>query len=355
MIRSFSLILSVLIACSCTKPDEPGILDQDESFLAGNGVFIINEGNYTWGNGSISYFSYDSSRIFNDIFQKMNARPLGDVPNSMTIYGDYAYIVVNNSGKIEVVKRNSLKSQATITGLKSPRNIGVIDDSKAYLTSLYSDSLAIINLKNNTISGYINIRRTSESIIVNGKKAFISNWSGGNEIVVINTDLDKMIDSVEVGKEPESMVIDKKYTLWVLCNGGWMRENYAELVGINTETHEITKRLVFPSILDSPSCLSINDGGDTLFFLEKGVMQMDIDAAGVPEMPFITEKGHLFYKLGINPVNDDIFVTDAVDYQQNGFAIRYSQQGDSIACYQTGIIPGSMCFKVQSPSTLNTE
>jgi hypothetical protein len=353
MKRLFILILPVLIACSCTKPEEPGTLDPEESFLAGNGVFIINEGNFMWGNGSISYFSYDSSRIFNDIFQKMNARPLGDVPNSMTINGDYAYIVVNNSGKIEVVKRNSLKSQATITGLKSPRNVVVINNSKAYITSLYSDSLAIINLKNNTISGYINIRRTSESIVLTGKKAFISNWNGGNEVVVVNTDLDKMIDSVEVGKEPESMIIDKKYVLWVLCNGGWMRENYAELVGINMQTHEITKRLVFPSILDSPSCLSINGGGDTLFFLEKGVKRMDIDATGVPEVSFITEKGHLFYKLGINPVNGDIFVTDAVDYQQNGFVIRYSNKGDSVAGYQAGIIPGSMCFKVQSPS--NTE
>ena len=59
--------------------------------------------------------------------------------------------------------------------------------TKAYVTSMYSDSVAIINLNDNTISGYINLRRSSESIVIAGNNAYISNWIGGNEIMVINT------------------------------------------------------------------------------------------------------------------------------------------------------------------------
>jgi DNA-binding beta-propeller fold protein YncE len=348
------LLLIALIAGSCRKPDEPGgTLDNEGTLFRGDGVFIINEGNYTWGNGSISYFSYDSSKLMNDLFQKINGRPLGDVPNSMVIYDAYAYIVVNNSGKVEVVKSKSLESVATVTGLKSPRSIAVVDNNKAYVSNLYSDSLTIINLKNYTISGYINIRRTSESILLTGKKAFVSNWYGGNEIVVVNTDLDKMIDSIVVGKEPESMVIDNKYTLWVLCNGGWMRENFAELVGINVQTNEVKKRLIFPSILDSPSCLRTDGDGDTLYFLEKGIKRMNIDEIILPEEPFVTEGSRVFYNLGINPVNGDIFVTDVVDYQQNGFVLKYDNKGFSETVYQAGIIPSSMCFKINPPIVTN--
>ena len=341
------MLMLVLPAVSCERiMNNPRTEDPEESFIAGEGVFIMNEGNFTWGNGSVSYFSYDSIKIHNDVFFKVNGRPLGDVPNSMSIYNDYAYIVVNNSGKVEVVKRNSLESVTTITGLNSPRNIAIISNSKAYVSSLYSDSLTIIDLTTNSVSGYINIRRTSEAIAVTGNSAFVSSWYGGDEIMVINTEVDKVIDSVKVGREPESIVIDKNYILWVLCNGGWARENNAELVGINTQTHSVMKRHIFSSILDSPSSLIINGGGDTLFFLEKGIRRMDIEAVQIPSEPFIEEKDHLFYKLGVNPVNGDIFVTDAVDYQQRGYIYMYNNKGEYLRSCQAGIIPGSLCFKV---------
>jgi DNA-binding beta-propeller fold protein YncE len=348
MKQIFMVLTLSLIVISCERiHDNPGDVEPEESFISGDGVFIINEGNFTWGNGSISYYSYDSSKVHNDIFYKVNTRPLGDVPNSMVIYGEYAYIIVNNSGKVEVVKKNSLASVATITGLISPRNLVVIDNNKAYVTSLYSDSLTILDLKTNTIKGYINIRRTSEAIVIMSHEAFISNWYGGDEVIVVNTDLDKIIDSIKVGREPESMVVDKNYILWVLCNGGWAREYFAELVGISTQTHEIMKRHVFPSILNSPLALNINGIGDTLFFLENGIKRMSIDAKKIPETSFIEQKGHYFYKLGVNPVNGDIFVTDAVDYQQDGFVTIYNNNGDSLRSYQVGVIPGSLCFKVQ--------
>ena len=151
------------------------------------------------------------SKVTNDLFYTVNGRPLGDVPNSIIINGDKAYIVVNNSGKIEVVDSTTLASIETISGLISPRYMTVINDNKAYVSSLYSDSVAIINLTNIAISGYINLRRTSEAITLVGNKAFISNWAGGKEVMVINTITDKLIDSIAVGIEPESMVVDRNW------------------------------------------------------------------------------------------------------------------------------------------------
>ncbi len=110
---------------------------------------------------------------------------------------------------------------------------------------MYSDSVSILDLKKNKISGFINIHQTSESAVVMGQKAFIANWYGGNEIFVVNTGTDALIDSVEVGKEPESMAIDKNGIIWVLCNGGWKRDTYAELVGINPQTLPFLKDIVF--------------------------------------------------------------------------------------------------------------
>jgi DNA-binding beta-propeller fold protein YncE len=330
------IVILYLSLVSCTKT--PTFPNMNLSF--GGGVYILNEGNFRGNNGSVSFYSYDSTKIYNDVFYTVNGKTLGDVPNAMVIKGEKAFILVNNSGKIEVVDQTTLQSKATIKGLISPRNMAVINDNKAYVSSLYSDSVAIINLADNSISGYINLRRTSEAIVIAGNKAFISNWAGGKEIMVINTINDAVVDSIEVGAEPESMAIDKNGMIWVLCNGGWMRQNNAELVQINSITNAVQKTLVFPSKEASPSCLRIDGLRQTLYFLENGVKKMDV-ADALPGGSFIEQKtGQYFYKIAINPFNGDIFVTDAVDFAQLGYVMIYTDKGTFISKLTAGIIPG---------------
>jgi YVTN family beta-propeller protein len=264
----------------------------------------------------------------------------------MAINDSLGYIIVNNSGKIEVINTTTLKSISTITGLNSPRNIAIINSNKAYVSSIYSNSVAILDLVKNSISGYINLRRSSESILISGSKAYISNWMGGKEVMVINTVSNKVIDSIEVAIEPESMVIDKNNTLWVLCNGGWQRNNFAELVGINTGTDIIEKRFVFSTKTASPTSLQIDGKGETLYYLDNGVQQMNIDATSLPSEPYITQTTHYFYKLGINPVNGDIFVSDAVDYQQKGYVLIYNNEGILVSTLKADISPAFMYFKL---------
>lgn len=337
------IVILSFILVSCTKT--PDI--NNSNYTLEGGVFILNEGNFRGNNGSLSFYSYDSTKIFNDLFFNVNGRTLGDVPNSMIIKEDKAYILVNNSAKIEVTDKTTLLSTATIKGLVSPRNMAVINDNKAYVSSLYSDSVAIIKLADNTIGGYINLRRTSEAIVVSGNKAYISNWSGGKEIMVVNTVNDNVIDSINVGVEPESMAIDKNGMIWVLCNGGWTRQNFAELIQINPLTNAIVKTLIFSSKDASPSCLRIDGLRQTLYFLENGVKKMDIND-GLPGGSFIEQKtGQYFYKLAINPANGDVFVTDAVDFAQQGYVLVYTDKGTFVAKHKAGIIPGSMCFKLR--------
>jgi YVTN family beta-propeller protein len=350
MHKEILIIIFSLLIISCSKETNPVIGDLNESFLSGKGVFILNEGNYRSGNGSLSFFSYDSLKIFNHVFMDVNQRPLGDIPYSMSFHGSEAYIVVNNSGKIEVVNSDDLISVATIDGIISPRFVLFINDAKAYVTSLYSDSVTILDLSSNSISGYINLKKTSESIVVLHSTAYVANWAGGNKIMVINADSDQVIDSIEVGAEPESMVIDKSETLWVLCNGGWKREYFAELIGINTRTNDIEKRYIFPSITDSPTCLQIDKKGEILFFILNGIRRMNIDAIQLPAEIFIPDPEYSFYKMGVNPDNGEIFVTDAVDYIQKGNIIRYNKEGALISEMQADIIPGGLCFKVNSES-----
>ena len=318
------IITSVLLAIltSCLKLNDGDENNVVESLLSAEGVFLLNEGNFNLGNGSLSFYSYHSFTLYNQLFYSVNQRPIGDIPMSMTINGNRIYIVVNNSGRIEIVDKSSLRSVSTVTGLKSPRYMEVVDANRAYVTSLYSDSVAILNLSTGNISGYINLKKPSEAIALSSTgKAFIAHWYGGNKIMVVNTESNQVIDSVEVGAEPESMTIDRYNILWVLCNGGWNRQQNAELIAINVSDHKIVRRLVFPSINDSPLCLRIDGRGENLYYLKNGVMQFNVKSSELPLYPIIQENNHIFYKLAVNPENDEIFVTDAVDYQRKGYLL----------------------------------
>lgn len=350
--RKTLILILIPLVYSCVKDFNPVITDIDETYLAGDGVFILNEGNFRSGNGSISFFSYDSLKIFDHVFKDINNRPLGDVPYSMGIDGGLTYILVNNSDKIEVTGWNDMKSVTTIKKTPSPRYISFTGGTKAYVTSLYSDSVTILDLQTNSVSGYINLKKSSEAIVSLSTTAFAASWAGGNKIMVINTVTDEVKDSIEVGFEPESMVVDKNETLWVLCNGGWKRENFAILIAIDTRTNSIEKRFSFPSVTDSPTCLQINEAGTTLFFLFNGVRRMEIGASALPSEVFIPEQNHVFYRMGVNPSNNEIFVTDAGDYVQKGKVIRYNKEGVFISEMTADIIPGNLCFKINpDPNT----
>jgi hypothetical protein len=340
LIKILPFIFALL---SCSKSP----LYNGSDYTIGGGVFIINEGNFRSGNGSLSFYSYDSLKIYNDLFYSVNTRPLGDVPYSMVLKDENGYIVINNSGKIEIIDQFTLASKGTINGLVSPRQMVIIDQTKAYVSSLYSDSLAIINLNNNSVSGYINLRRTSESIVIAGTNAFVGNWAGGTEVMVVSTVNNAVIDSITVGHEPESMAIDRNGMIWVLCTGGWEGKYPAELYQINSITRKVEKKFTFATRTTSPSCLRIDGLRDNLYYLDGGVRKMNISATALPAAPTISEPGSNFYKLGINEANGDIFISDAVDYLQPGYLSIYKADGSFVTRQRTGIIPGFMCFKIR--------
>ena len=111
------LILILAVSCNDKKTHEPG-----GGLILGN-VFILNQGNFTYANSSLSYYDPLTKIVEQSVFYQTNGVPLGDVAQSMTINGDTAYVVVNNSGFIYAINRKTFKFISKITGFESPRNM----------------------------------------------------------------------------------------------------------------------------------------------------------------------------------------------------------------------------------------
>ena len=70
----------------------------EEDFeVTGDGLFICNEGNFQYGNATLSYYNPETKTVQNEIFYRANAMKLGDVCQSMIIRDGIGWVVVNNS------------------------------------------------------------------------------------------------------------------------------------------------------------------------------------------------------------------------------------------------------------------
>jgi YVTN family beta-propeller protein len=337
-------ILLLLLSCSKEEVGPQCVNCEDEiTETKFADVLITNEGTFNWNNGSISLYKPSTQSISQNIFSQANNNlPIGDVVQSITQINNKAYIAVNNSNKVEVVDLNSFNSLATITGFTSPRYFLPIDNNKAYVTDLYSNSIQIVNLNSNSISGNIPTSGWTEELLLFNDSVYVCDMTNDN-LLILDPSNNTLVDSIKVGESPNSIVIDQNDKIWILCSGG-INSSTPKLIKFNPQTRSIESTFSFTNISESPSSLEINNDRNQLYYLNANVYKMSINNISLPSSPIISSNNNTYYGLGIDPINEDIYVSDAIDYVQNGIVFRYSSTGALIHQFNSGIIPGSFLF-----------
>ncbi len=320
----------------------------------GEGLFITNEGNFQYGNASLSYYNPTTKTVENEVFYRANAMKLGDVAQSMTIHNNTGWIVVNNSHVVFAIDTQTFKEIGRITDLTSPRYIHFVSDEKAYVTQLWDNRIFIVNPKRYEIVGHIvcpNMTMESgstEQMVQYGKYVFVNCWSYQNRILKIDTETDKVVDELTVGIQPTSLVLDCNNKLWTLTDGGYDGSPYGyeapSLYRIDAETFTIEKQFKF-SANETPSELQTNTSKDKIYWLNNDVWAMNVTDENLPAKSFLENKGTIYYGLTICPHTGDVYVADAIDYNQQGKIYHYSKEGQLIDEFYVGITPGAFCWK----------
>lgn len=318
------------------------------------GLFICNEGNFQYGNATLSFYDAATNKVENEVFFRANGIKLGDVAQSMTVYDNKGWIVVNNSHVIFAIDLNSFKLIGLIENLTSPRYIHFINDEKAYVTQLWDNRIFIVNPKRYEITGYIQVpdmtmeSGSTEQMVQWGKYVYCNCWSYQNRIIKIDTENDEVVDQLKVGIQPTSLVLDKYGKMWTVTDGGYEGSPYGyeapSLSKIDAATFTIEKQWKF-KLGDAPSEVQLNGERDKLYWINNDIWAMDVTATRVPVRPFLEYHNTKYYGLTVNPKNGDVYVADAIDYQQQGMIYRYSPEGKLIDEFYVGIIPGAFCWK----------
>lgn len=320
----------------------------------GRGLFIVCEGNFQYGNSSLSYYSPELDSVQNEVFFRANGMKLGDVGQSMTIRGEIGWIVSNHSHVIFAISTSTFKEQGRITGFTSPRYIHFISDTKAYVSQLWDNRIFIIDPSTYTITGHIEVpdmefsSGSTEQMVQIGPYVYVNCWSYQNRIIKVDTRTDRVVEQMEVGIQPNSLVADAYGRLWTLTDGGYEGSPQGieepALHRINPQTMSVEASFPFYKG-DTPSELCTNEAADTIYWLNDDVWAMDVGANRLPLRPVVRSRGTKYYGLTVSPFDSDIYVADAVDYQQCGTVYRYSPSGKLKSEFMVGVTPGAFAWK----------
>lgn len=330
------------------------VLDDTPVHLTGRGLFIINEGNFQYGNATLSYYDPVTDSVQNEVFIRANGMKLGDVAQSMTIYDGKGWVVVNNSHVIFAIDTETGRELGRIENLTSPRNIHFLSPEKAYVTQLWDNRITIVNPRTYSITGYIQVpgmtmeTGSTEEMVSYGDYVFCNCWSYQNRILKIDSRTDSVVGSLTVGIQPTSLVLDKNNNLWTVTDGGYEGSPYGYeapgLYCIDAESFAITRVFTFAQG-DAPSNVELNGDKSTLYWINRDIWRMDVNALRLPDSPFIPYRDTKYYDLTVSPYTDDVYVADAIDYQQPGMIYRYDKDGTLISQFYVGVTPGAFCWK----------
>lgn len=358
-INAFGLFVFglILLTTSCKKTET---FEQDDIKDA-KGFYIINEGSYSLGNASLSFYDFDKKTISNSLFEGINNRPLGDVFQNLKFNDGKGYLIINNSKKIEVVDSASMKSIRTIEGFTSPRNI-VFANGKAYVTDLYSNEITVLDGKTLEKIGTIAVLGSTEDIVLSNDKLIVAvnqSFEYTKEtlqgILIIDPKSDVVEKYVKLSEGAVDIEIDINNDIWVYCTGFWGTNASGKLYKINGYSYKISQTYDFGKLAYYGNPLRFNNTKNQIYFALSGdadsytdfnIYSMPINSTSLPTEPFYDSKNEYMYGYNIDQFRNELYVLDAVDGAQKGVLnIIDLNTKTKKASFDLGYFPSNIVFK----------
>ena len=333
------LVLLAALFAACSDSDiviDPTDLPPSET----QKILVLCEGIWTHDNSTLAFYDLKSQATDLDYFTTVNKRGLGDTANDMIKYGSKIYIVVNESGTIEVIDAATGKSlkqiemkEKTAEGKeinKQPRYAAAYG-GKVYVTS-FDNTVTRIDTVSLAIDGSVTVGRNPEGICIKNGKIYVAN-SGGLDfpnydktVSVIDLNSFEEIEQIEVGLNPYQVFADNQGDVYVSVRG-----NYTDIapsfkkISPSYEVSAIANLTVSEfTIVNDKAYILYNEWGK-----ESEVKVYDCKTEKVVSENFVTDGTAIpnGYKITADAYSGDVYVTTS-DYTTSGNVLCFDNKGE---------------------------
>jgi DNA-binding beta-propeller fold protein YncE len=347
---------------SCRKdasqiPSENEQIGNGSSGSAIKGLYLLNEGNMGSNKASLDFYDYTTGTYKRNLFGETNpdvVLGLGDVGNDIAVYGTKMYVVVNGSNRVVVLNARTAKRIKEIN-VPNCRYLKFYKNN-AYITS-YEGYVAVADTTLLTVQSTIKVGRQPEQMAIVDSKMYVAN-SGGytppdydRTVSVIDLNTNAVIKSIDVAINLNRIVADRYGDVYVTSRGDYY-DIQPKLFVIDSKTDAVKKQFDIPV-----TELTINNDLAYIYSVtfnyktsENTIKYalLDIKTETLLNRTFITDGTEQDiiqpYGLAVDPLNEDVYITDARDYISSGKLYCYDKYGKKKWSVFTGDIPAHLAF-----------
>ncbi len=334
------LLLGVCAAAflfACSNAD-----DKSSSSNAGDdvaykyGYLVVNEGNFTQSNASISYISPNLSTMKHSIFaNENNGQLLGDVAQSITFDGNYAYIVMNNSNMIQIVDRYSFEKIGSISEQMILPRYAAVSNGKLYVTNAGDimesgdEFITVYDLATNAFIKKIDTDIVAENIFANDNYIYVGSnaWAAEHKVGIFDVNTDEQINTITFENQITGITKNSGDGIYVL-------ESTNESAALNKiDGTNVVKRVTTTAARNAQH-LVLNDGYLYTVANQNQVFKVIATLPNFSSNPSFSISESTPY--GFNILNGNVFVADT-DFIGNSNIVVYNLDGEFVTWFEAGV------------------
>ena len=226
--KNIKLVAAALLICAgftaCSE-DEPVI--PTTPLRGEQGFYVINQGNMGVLDGTLDFFSTDSTRS-EGIFKAVNNKSLGDTPQRAVLYGSKLYLPVFTENKVWVLDANTARVLAEVNTNQPEAVCGAngyvfVSNNDGYVTRVDTTSF--------TASAPLAVGPNPANMTTYNNMVYVSisdgynygnGYANGFKVAEIDAAQFNVTRNITVGMNPGDITSDNEGNIYVVCHGDYV-------------------------------------------------------------------------------------------------------------------------------------